>query len=387
MNSPKKFAVACPVRSVCDNHARVFASIGRLQGHYLGTRRGSPDIPDEYSHRLPLVGLISYAAARIWPSKGETVKVACFPMFDRWVKRQLPDDTHVLSSYGYAVETFRKARRTGGMTFLDAGNSHPENFWSIVKEEHARWNVKIDPYPKNWNSWGLQSVELTDWIFSPSSYVTNSFIRRGFPSERILHLPYPVNLHNFSPEPTVKIPNTPIRVICTGGLSLRKGLPYLLEAMRLIRKERDAVLLLTEGVHPSMKAIFHKYSDVPIEWSPHLSHEKLGKRLKSAHVFALLSIEEGLARTALEAMACGIPVVLTPNTGVSDLVNQGINGEVVPIRDPHSAAESIVRCYESRINGHTAMNVSLNKPLSFNSFRESLLKHLDTIDSLGPREI
>lgn len=385
MNSPQKFAVACPVRSVCDHHAKVFAALGRLQGHYLGTRNGANGIPDELLRKLPLVGLISYAVAKAVPDWGEAAKVACFPMFDHWVKAHLPEGTGIFSSYGYAVESFRKARKSGGTTLLDAGNSHPANFWEIVGEEYSHWGINIDPYPRKWYDAGLRSVELTDWIFSPSSYVTRSFIAKGFPSERILHLPYPVDLGNFSPEQAVDVPDSPLRVICTGGVSLRKGFPYLLEAMRLIRKERDAILMLSGGVHTDMRAIIARYSDVPIDWAPYLSHEQLGRRLKSGHVFALLSLEEGLARTALEAMACGLPLVVTPNTGVSDFVVPGINGQVVPIRDPQAAAAAIVRCYEKRMTGSNFLDQDLQCALSFETFTNRLIGHLQTIDIGGPR--
>ncbi|MBC7979167.1 MAG: glycosyltransferase family 4 protein [Armatimonadetes bacterium] len=387
MNATQKFAVACPVRSVCDHHAKVFAKIGRLQGHYLGTRRGAQGIPEALSRRFPIVGLISYAGAKAMPLKGESVKVACFPLFDWWVKRQLPEGTAVFSSYGYTVECFKKARQTGGMTLLDGGNSHPANFWRVVTEEHQRWNVDVAPYPKTWNERGLRSVELTDWVFSPSSYVTNSFIERGFPAERVLSLPYPIDLTHFSPDPPANIPKSPLKVVCTGGVSLRKGFPYLLEAMRLIRKERDAVLMLTEGVHESMLRLIHQYPDVPIDWAPRLSHDKLGQRLKEAHVFALLSLEDGFALTAAEAMACGVPVVLTPNTGFSDFVVPGKNGEIVPIRDPQSAADAIIRCYELKTSGQAFVDTDLKSSLSFETFERKLMTHLEIIDKLGPRAI
>ena len=383
MSSPRNFAVAAPIRSVCDHHARVFAEQGRLQGHYLGTRRGADDIPEELSHRLPLVGLISYAVAKTLPDYGEAARVACFPLFDAWAKSQIPAGTHVFSSYGYAVETFRKARATGGMTFLDGGNSHFAHYWNLISEEHARWKCDLPPFPRPWYDRGLHSIELTDWVFSPSSYVTRSFVEQGFPAERVLYLPYPVNLGHFSPEPVTELPASPLRVICTGGVSLRKGFPYLLEAMRLIRKERDAVLMLTDIVHPSMGPILAQYQDIPIEWAPMLPHDKLGARLKSAHVFALLSIEEGLARTALEAIACGIPAVLTPNTGTSDFVQPGVNGEIVPIRNPAAAAEAIVQCYERRRQSSPPPDpTAIAEALSFNRFRSRLLEHVKTIDAI-----
>jgi len=379
-SNPQKFAVACPTRSVCDHHARVFASLGRLQGHYLGTRHGAEGIPEGLSKRLPLFGLLSYAVAKTIPNLAEKAKVACLPMFDNWVKSNLPERTGIFSSYGYTVESFRKARKNGGITLLDAGNSHPRNFWDIVSEEHSLWGIKDDPYPRKWYERGLRSVELTDWVFSPSSYVTRSFIDKGFRADRILHLPYPVDLDHFSPEPAQTIPDSPLRVVCTGGASLRKGFPYLLEAMRILKKDRAVELLLTEGTHPSMQKLLQQYSDIPINWAPQLPHTRLGKRLKSAHVFALLSLEEGLARTALEAIACGVPAVLTPNTGTSDFIQPGINGEIVPIRDAQAAAEAIMRCYELRIRGGNFVDNELKSSLSFQIFTKRLIDHLKTID-------
>jgi glycosyltransferase involved in cell wall biosynthesis len=374
-------AVACPIRSVCDHHARVFAELNRLQGHYLGTRRGTGFIPDSLTHLFPLVGLLAYAIARPFPNYGEAAKVGCFPLFDAWAKRKIPAGTAVFSSYGYVVETFRKARASGAYTLLDGGNSHFAHYWKVVSEEHARWNCDLPPFPKAWRERGLRSLELTDWVFSPSQYVTRSFLDHGFQAERILHLPYPVNLDDFSPDPPVELPATPLRVVSTGSLSLRKGFPYLLEAMRLMRKERDAVLMLTESVHPSMKPVLEKFDDIPIEWAPMLPHDRLARRLKSAHVFALLSVEEGLARTALEAIACGVPAVLTPNTGSCDFIESGVNGEIVPIRDPAATAAAIVKCYERRLNQGPLDASSVGRALSFNSFRERLLGHLATIDS------
>ncbi|MEK7950823.1 glycosyltransferase family 4 protein [Luteolibacter soli] len=375
-----RIAVACPIRSVCDHHAKVFGEQGRLQGHYLGTRRGADGIPKSLTHLLPLVGAISYAVARPFPNYGEAAKVACFPLFDAWAKHRIPAGTAVLSSYGYAVECFRKARATGAFTLLDGGNSHFSHYWKVVSDEHARWGCDLPPFPRAWYERGLRSLEVTDWVFSPSSYVTRSFIEEGFSPDRVLHLPYPVHLGHFSSEPQNKLPASPLRVICTGGVSLRKGFPYLLEALRLIRKERDAILMLTDSVHPSMRSVLAKYSDVPIDWAPMLPHTELAARLKSAHVFALLSVEEGLARTALEAIACGVPAVLTPNTGASDFIEAGVNGEIVPIRDAVAAAEAIVKCHERRnANGITVIE-GLAENLSFDRFRERLLGHLATID-------
>ena len=59
---------------------------------------------------------------------------------------------------------------------------------------------------------------------------------------------------------------------------------------------------------------------------------------READVFCLLSIEEGLALVLLQAMAMGLPVIATPNTGAEDLIEDGVHGFIVPARDSEAAA-------------------------------------------------
>ena len=133
-------------------------------------------------------------------------------------------------------------------------------------------------------------------------------------------------------------------MISTGALSLRKGTPYLLEAFRLVaQRHPSARFRLTRGIHGNVRPILARYSDLPIDWAPSLPHPQLAERLQESDIFVLPSLEEGLARTALEAMACGLPVILTPNTGTNDFVQPGVNGEIIPIRDAAAIADAILK--------------------------------------------
>lgn len=378
------FIVATPYRTVCDDHARVLARLGLLKGYFVGNRRGTEGIPGELTYLNPLFGLFIMGSRKVLPGyTAEWLRAATHPLFDRWVALDVKPGDHIISSYGYANHCFKKARAGGGKTFLDAGNSHPENFWNVVKDEHRRWKVSRPPLPPVWNKQGRRMVEDTDYALSPSKHVTQSFVSRGFDPDRVLHLPYPVDLSVFQPRLSVEIPPSPLRVVCTGSVSLRKGFPYLLEAVRLIRKEREVVLVLTENVESSMKDILPRYSDVPVEWSPPMPHDQLALHLKACHVFALLSLEEGMARSALEAMACGLPVVLTPNTGTADLVIPGVNGEVVPVRDPEAAAKAIIACHERQLVNGPPPAGTLREDLSFANFEKRFTAHLHRLGMIS----
>lgn len=337
------FVVATPGRSVCDDYARALEKEELLRFIALGTRHGTTGIPAERTRLNPRIGLAAYIAARTMSTfHGESFRFQLLPWFDRWVRRQLQAGDHIISSYGYANECFKWVRRYGGKTFVDAGNSHPANFWEVLSDEHKRWQSPYLPVARHWINRSLAMMEHVDYVLSPSRYVTKSFLARGFNPEQILPTIYPVNLDCFTPAKQPRPASRPLTLISTGMLSLRKGTPYLLEAFRIVRKEiPDARLLLTRQIQDNVRPVLAKYSDLPIEWSPSLPHTQLAERLRSADIFLLPSLEEGLARTALEAFTCGLPIIVTPHTGANDVVTPGVNGEIVPIRDSRAIAEGV----------------------------------------------
>src|SRR4051812_32120680 len=348
MGKLAKFIVATPGRSVLDANALALEHHGLLKFIALGTRRGTAGVPPERTRLNPLVGLATYASARTMSTfTAESFRFRLLPWFDRWVRKQLEPGDHVFSSYGYVNDSFQFVRRHGGRTFVDAGNSHMENFWEILSEDHRRWKCSDPPVSRFWYERSRAMLAETDYVLSPSSYVTQSFLARGFKPEQILRNIYPLNLSLFRPAPGPRPRDRPLTIINTGALSLRKGTPYMLEAFRLVHQQHPSVrMLLTRSVRNDVQEVLSRYRDLPIEWSPGLPHEQLAERLRSADVFVLPSLEEGLVRTALEAMACGLQVVLTPNTGASDFVEPGISGEIVPIRDPKATAEAVFKCWE-----------------------------------------
>jgi glycosyltransferase involved in cell wall biosynthesis len=344
MNVRQKFVVATPARSVCDDNARALTRAGALRFLALGTRRGTAGVPPEQTRLRPIFGLLNYAASKcVSQFRAESFRFSLLPYFDRWVKRMLTPGDHIISSYGYANESFQWVRARGGKTFLDGGNSHPEHFWELLSEEHRRWHCPFPPVAPHWNRRAVEMMPHVDYVLSPSSFVTRSFLEHGFSPEQIIRNIYPVDLSRFAPATVPRPKNRPFTIVSTGGLSLRKGAPYLLEALRLVHQRHpSARFLLSRLIADSAAPIVAKYQDLPIDWAPGLPHAQLAARLQSADVFVLPSLEEGLVRTALEAMACGLPVVLTPNTGANDFVRPGVSGSVVPIRDARALADALL---------------------------------------------
>ncbi len=342
----RSFVVATPGHSHIDeDKARALASVGRLHFIAKGTRRGTVGVPPELTRLNPKLGLAVYASAMTMSTfKAESFRYRLNPWFDRWVRKKLRPGDHIISSYGYANESFKRVRAQGGKTVLSAGNSHPENFWNILEEEHRRWNCSDPPIARHHYERALAMMADVDYVLSPSSFVSRSFLERGFKPGQILQDIYSVDLACFAPRAVPREKNRPLTIISTGALSLRKGSPYLLEALRLVlQRHPSARFRLTSQIQDSALPVVAKYRDLPVDWSPNLPHPLLAERLQGSDIFILPSLEDGFARTVIEALACGLPVITTPNTGASDLIQSGVNGEVVPIRDPKAIADAVLK--------------------------------------------
>ena len=300
-----KFSVATPYRtSYYNDYALTLHRAGRLRHYVLGTRRGCEGLPDELIRLNPAIGLVRTLAVKfLSPYRSECVRFATYPWFDRWATKKITPSDHIISSYGMANECFRKTRANGGKTFLEAGNSHPQQFWEIMIEEHARWGCALPPVYPPCHQRALRMMEDVDFVLSPSRYVSDSFLRRGFSPEQIIYNPFACNLDCFRPAANLRPRNRPLTLIHTGMLGLRKGTPYLLEAFRQVQKiHPSARLILISQIHDSVKSILPRYRDLAIQWSDSLPSDKLAELLQQADLFIMPTLEEGFARAISEAL-------------------------------------------------------------------------------------
>jgi glycosyltransferase involved in cell wall biosynthesis len=214
--------------------------------------------------------------------------------------------------------------------------------------------------------------------------VADSFIERGFPAEKVLRLPYPVDLSLFKPTESARPHERPLTICSSGLLTLRKGSPYLFEAFKLIRKEvPNARLKLIRKISSNFQPVFEKqgYDRLDVEWSPKLPHAELTHWLQSSDIFLLPTIEEGMVRSAAEALGCGLPVITTRNAGVDDFIQEGVNGSIVPIRDPQAIANAVLSWWERIQSGqYNPASAALDRnAIGLSAFEKTLAEHLTNV--------
>jgi alpha-maltose-1-phosphate synthase len=269
-----------------------------------------------------------------------------FPMietFDRWMAERLSpcDVFHCLSSFG--LQSHRAARtKHGALTACDRGSTHIEYQNEIMREEFARCGAHFPGIDSRVVERELEEYAFCDLIFVPSSSAMRTFVDKGVQRERLRLNPFGVDLAMFHREP--KRDRT-FRVLFVGTVSIRKGLRYLFEAMAALERA-DVELCIAGVIEPEMRPIMAKYEGT-FRYLGAVPRTELRKHYSQASVLVLPSIEEGLALVQAQAMACGLPVIATENTGAADLFTDGVEGFIVPIRDAGAIREKILALYEN----------------------------------------
>jgi len=262
--------------------------------------------------------------------------------FDRWLAKHIEpcDVFHCLSGFGLQAHRAAK-KRYGALTVCDRGSSHILYQEEILREEYERWGVHFRPFDRRIVERELQEYEECDLITVPSTFAFRSFVERGVPEGKLAKLAYGVDLQMFHPVP--KEDNV-FRVIYVGAMSLGKGVPYLLEALATLQLPKFELCLIG-GLTDEIKPFFEKYKE-RFRYLGVIPQTKLYQYYSQGSVFAIASLQEGLALVQAQAMACGLPVIATTNTGAEDLFTDGIEGFIVPIRSPEAIREKVVYLYE-----------------------------------------
>ncbi len=250
------------------------------------------------------------------------------------------------------LHSLKAAKRQGALTIIDRGNTHPRFNKYMLDEEYAIYGIsrKLDQAPrwlKPFDSLrreleeAVEEFELADYVFVNSQFCYDTFVDEGYPKEKLVMIPRGFEVTQYQPLPKK---DNKFRAIFVGQLCVRKGLKYLLEAWDKLNLP-DAELILVGHLHEELEALMKPYSgrkDI-VRWGFVPDPVKL---YNSATVFVLPTIEEGSAKVTYEAMACGIPVIVTPNAG--SLARDGKDGFIVPIRQVEPLMEKILYFYNNR---------------------------------------
>ncbi len=271
-------------------------------------------------------------------------------VFDRAVAKRLADyPSEVFVGWsGSALASLKRARELGMLAVLERGSTHIVHQSRILEAEYESLGVRGRlPHPRIVER-ELEEYRLADRIMVPSSFVRRTFLEQGIPEHKVLQVPYGVSLESFRPP---EAPAEGMEIMHCGAVSLRKGCHHLLQAFREL-DHPQARLRFVGPVLPEMSPYIQRYGGERIEFVGQVPQSELPKLYRQAAVFALASLEEGMAMVVPQAMACGLPVVATPQSGAGDLVRDGREGFLVPVGNATALAHRLKILLEDRSMRH-----------------------------------
>lgn len=249
-------------------------------------------------------------------------------LLDTYVATTLPDADVFIGLSGCGLATGRVAKRRGIAYVCDRGSTHIRYQHEILESEYARWGLPFEGIDPRIVEREEAEYTLADVITVPSGFVKQTFVDRGVPEHKLALLPYGVDLERFKP---VGAPlDGRLDLLFVGGLNVRKGLPYLLQAYVALRHPRKS-LTLAGIAEPGMLEMLKQRDLLPddVRILGHVPQPKLKDLMSRSHALVLPSLEEGLAMVMAQAMACGCPVIATRSAGAADLFSDGVEGFIV----------------------------------------------------------
>jgi glycosyltransferase involved in cell wall biosynthesis len=330
--------------AACGNN--VFQKLGCIPGLSEINRRACPDSLFPYLQIHPWREICRLAAVRMgfkFLTKHESRFFsidAIYKTFDKsvanCVRKSKPS-----AAYCYedgALETFREAKKNGAKCIYDL----PIGYWRAgrkIMEKEAELRPEWAPTmlglqdSKEKLERKEQELQLSDHIVVASSFTRKTLEICSLPLPQISIIPY--GCGSISTSPVKKSKDAPLRALFVGGLSQRKGIADLFEAVHLLKGQIALTLI---GCKP--------VSDCPVlnnalkvhNWIPSLPHEKILREMRNHDVLVFPSLFEGFGLVITEALSQGLPVITTPHTCGPDIITDGQDGFIVPIRSSEAIA-------------------------------------------------
>lgn len=265
--------------------------------------------------------------------------------FDAEAARRLPPADHLVAFNGRAALQFAAAARMGyASCSLVSANSHLRR----VLHQHALAQREY-PLERSWATHflrrNLAEYERADRIYVASAYIRDSFLEEGFSEDALA--PFPLTPDpRFTPEARAPVSST-FDIVYVGSLTVAKGVPLLIDAVGRLSHTDLRLVLVGGWSSRGMRRFIGEacVRDGRIVVRP-------GDPLPCLRVAGMCvhpSYEEGFAYAPAEALACGVPVIVTEDTGMKELIKPGSTGVILSTGDGRALTDAIDAAYRGEL--------------------------------------
>jgi len=292
---------------------------------------------------------------RFFPMKPHKFRFLQERLFDWFCAKRIGSDIDILFvTQPYLLRTFKKAKKLGVKIIFIPANPEENYINAIVTDEKKKLGIEDDDaytYKKR-ISYYNEAIQYVDTVVGSYPTVYESYASSAFKGEVVKligHLK-----PDFKPIPAVDREIKPeFKVGYLAHTVILKGLQYLFEAWEMLMKETgndgNLKLYVAGGIDESMHEhlvknhlniknvqLIGRIADVP-------------EFMKDKDLFIVPSLVDGGPYTALEAAHYCLPVIITENSGSSELLGRANSGcHIIPIKDAQSIKNEILWAYNNR---------------------------------------
>ncbi len=256
--------------------------------------------------------------------------------FSRVIKRLAPDVIHAHDPHGVALAALALSMGSAAAK----GGPTP----ALVAARRVDFHLKGNSFSR----WKYRQVDV---FIAASEAIRQMLVADGVPDDRTVTVHEGIDVEHVLAAPPVNVheafwlPHGAPVVGNVAALVPHKGQRYLIDAAHLVVQQvPDArFVILGEGeLRDHLEKQVHEHHLEKHVLLPGFRTDVLGC-IKGFDLFVMSSITEGLGTSLLDAMACARPIVATRAGGIPEIVEDGVNGLLAPVRDHHALAEAIVR--------------------------------------------
>ena len=268
--------------------------------------------------------------------------------------RQNLERLKIRGVYAYedcAERSFEAARELGLRRIYELPIAYWETAQRLLREEARRypqWEPTLGGTRDSAEKLARKTreLELAEIVVCPSAFVLDSLPETARSSKKCVMAPFgspsPVDDRSYGSHRTY---TGPLRFLFAGALTQRKGLADLFAAMTMVGSNKAELVVMGSSVLPMS---FYRNEFADFVYEPPRPHGAVLQLMRSCDVLVLPSIVEGRALVQQEAMACGLPLIVTRNAGGEDLIVEGKTGFLIPTGGPAAIAEKVVWFLQNR---------------------------------------
>ncbi len=191
-----------------------------------------------------------------------------------------------------------------------------------------------------------ENLQIVDYILTASDFVKKSILEieeNKNVENKITVIPYGANTQQFFYKERLYETDRELRLLVVASISKRKGMNYLLDAMEKLQGQPVKLSVIGVPVHGEQELINRMQSMNNVEYVGRVPHEQIHSYFEKNDVFILPSLAEGSSLSVYEALASGMPCIVTKNTG--SVVTDGTDGIIIEAKN----ADSIVVAIEKYV--------------------------------------